>query len=83
MSRKINELIDVNDDDKNNFYVLMYNANTNTWVAKNPDALLNASATEPVQPGLPQDFTDELNSNLVPILDIELDNEIDVDGGEF
>lgn len=83
MSRRINQLIDVNDDDKNNFYVLVYDKNTNTWVAKNPDAVLNAASIEPVQPGLPQDFTDELNSELVPILDVELDNEIDVDGGEF
>lgn len=83
MTRKINELIDVNDDDKNNFYVLVYQASTKSWVAKNPDAILEAASTEPIQPELPQDFTDELNNTLVPILEVELDNEIDVDAGEF
>lgn len=83
MSRKINELIDVNDDGKNNFYVMVYQASTNTWVAKNPDDLLNAASTESVQPELPQDFTDELNNTLVPILQDDLDNQIDVDAGEF
>ena len=83
MSRKLNELIDVNDEDKNNLYVMMYQASTNTWIAKNPDELLNAASTEPVQPELPQDFTDELNNTLVPILQDDLDNQIDVDAGEF
>lgn len=83
MSRKINKLIDVNDTGKNNFYVMAYQASTKTWVAKNPDELLNASSTEPVQPKLPQDFTDELNDTLVPILDVDLDNQIDVDAGGF
>ena len=83
MDRKINQLIDVNDNQKNNFYVLVYDAATKTWVAKNPDDLLNAASTEPVQPELPQDFTDELNNTLVPILQDDLDNQIDVDAGEF
>ena len=83
MSRKINKLIDVNDEDKNNLYILMYDSNTGTWVAKNPDALLNAASTEPMQPKLPQDFTNEIVNTLVPTLEVDLDNEIDVDSGEF
>lgn len=56
-------------------YVLMYDDNLKKWVNKNPDAVLSAAATEPIQPGLPADFINQL--------DIDLDNRIDVDAGEF
>lgn len=60
-----------------NNYVMVYDAVARKYKFVNPDVVLNtaASQTEPVSPGLPQPFIDEL--------DIELDNLIDVDGGGF
>jgi hypothetical protein len=60
-----------------NNYVMVYDAVAKKYKFVNPDVVLNtaASATEPVQPGLPQPFIDAL--------DVELDNLIDVDGGGF
>jgi hypothetical protein len=56
-------------------YVLVYDASAQKYKFVNPDVVLAAAATEPVSPGLPQSFIDEL--------DVELDNLIDVDGGGF
>lgn len=76
---KLSDLIDVNDLNKQNQYVLTFNQSTNNWEAVNPDDVLSASATEPVSPGLPSDFSNELADVLDPVLD----NEIDVDAGTF
>lgn len=71
------EISEVNGEQNN--YVLMYNQNTDTWQSVNPDSVLSAAATEPVQPGLPTDFVDEVNQDLATALD----NLIDVDAGPF
>lgn len=61
--------------DKNDKYVIMYDAVTQKYKMVNPDEVLSASATEPIQPGIPSDFTDEM--------DKDLDNRIDLDAGTF
>jgi len=72
------KLADLKDFDPSNVqdkYVIMYDANTQKYIAVNPDKVLQAATTEPVQPGLPNVFLDEL--------DVQLDNRIDLDGGTF
>ncbi len=62
--------------DKNDQYVIMYNAATQKYKLVNPDNVLSASSsTEIVQPGLPTDFVDTL--------DVDLDDRIDLDAGVF
>lgn len=57
-------------------YVIMYNASTGKYTAVNPDDVLSASSTtETTQPGLPDDFNNQL--------DIDLDDRIDLDAGTF
>jgi hypothetical protein len=53
----------------------MYDKNLDKYVAVNPDEVLTAATTEPIQPGLPNPFIDKL--------DVDLDNRIDLDGGVF
>jgi hypothetical protein len=53
-------------------YVLMYNDELQRYGFVNPDNLLSKSVEDNF---LPQDFLDKL--------DIDLDNKIDLDGGEF
>jgi len=69
------DLLDFDDTDKNNQYVIMYDAATQTYKLVNPDAILSAAADEPIQPGLPEDFEN--------VLDVDLDNRIDLDAGSF
>jgi len=71
----INDLTDVEITGSNNNYVLMYDATSGKWKNVNPDAVLSAATTEPIQPGLPADFENQL--------DIDLDNRIDLDAGSF
>ena len=56
-------------------YVMIYDAVAQKYKFVNPDVVLATAATEPISPGLPQSFINEL--------DVELDNLIDVDGGGF
>ena len=73
---KFSDLVDFNDDAKNDKYVIMYNSSTNTYELVNPDTVLSAAAsTETIQPGLPADFEN--------VLDVDLDNRIDLDAGTF
>jgi hypothetical protein len=74
---KLQDLIDVDIDqnDKQDKYVLMYDKETNTYQLVNPDEVLSAATTEPISPGLPQDFENQL--------DIDLDNKIDLDAGSW
>jgi hypothetical protein len=74
MPQKLDELLDVEIEEvggKQNNYVLVYNSTTQTWQAVNPDVVLSAAATEPIQPGLPQDFV------------VETEQSLDIDGGGF
>ena len=82
LPQKLDELSDVEISEVNgevNNYVLVYNSNTDTWQAVNPDVVLSAAATEPSQPGLPTAFVDEVNTDLANALD----NKIDVNAGNF
>lgn len=74
VSQTLDELSDVRISEingKKNNYVLTYNNSTNTWNAVNPDVIISAAATEPVQPGIPSEFINELH------------NQIDIDAGLF
>lgn len=76
MPQNLNQLSDVEIDQNLDKYVLMYDATSGKWKNVNPNTILSAASnTETTQPGLPSDF---LNT-----LDIDLDNRIDVDAGEF
>jgi hypothetical protein len=76
MPQNLNELSDVQISGSNDKYILMYDSSTGKWKNVNPDEILSAaSSTESTQPGLPGDF--------INTLDIDLDNKIDLDAGEF
>jgi hypothetical protein len=75
VARKLEELLDVDVSNVEDKYVIMYDKNLDKYVAVNPDEVLIASTTEPIQPGLPSSFVDKL--------DTDLDNRIDLDGGVF
>ena len=75
MPQNLNELSDVEISGNNDKYVLMYDATSGKWIDVNPDQILSAAATEPISPGLPADFENQL--------DIDLDNKIDLDAGIF
>lgn len=75
MPQNLNELSDVDISGNNDMYVLMYDASTGKWRDVNPDTVVSAATTEPIQPGLPSDFMDQM--------DIDLDNRIDLDAGSF
>jgi len=70
---------DIDATDMKDKYVLMYDADIQRIKFVNPDEVLNAAAeTETTQPGLVGFATSFLNE-----LDIDLDNKIDIDGGQF
>jgi hypothetical protein len=72
------DLVDFDPKGNNDKYVLMYNSVTQKYEMVNPDEVLNAAASEPIQPGLvgfAQTFLDRL--------DKDMDNMIDVDAGGF
>lgn len=75
MARTLEELLDVDVTGVEDKYVIMYNAATGKYIAVNPDEVLSAATTEPIQPGLPADFENQL--------DIDLDDRIDLDAGTF
>lgn len=75
MARTLEELLDVDSSNKNDKYVIMYDATTKKYKTVNPDEVLSSATTEPIQPGLPGDFTNQL--------DVDLDNRIDLDAGSF
>jgi hypothetical protein len=72
---RLEDLINFDDANKNDQYVIVYNSTTQKYELVNPDDVLSSATTEPIQPGLPNDFVDELN--------IDLDNKIDLDAGTF
>jgi hypothetical protein len=74
----LQDLLDVqiNNDNKKDKYVLMYDVTLNKYKLVNPDEVLSASSnTETTQPGLP--------GNFINTLDVDLDNKIDLDAGTF
>jgi hypothetical protein len=73
---RMKNILDVDPNNVNDKYVLMYDAATQTYKHVNPDEVLAASAsTETTQPGLPNE--------IINVLDIDLDNRINLDGGVF
>lgn len=75
MPQKLVDLEDVNISGTNDKYILSYDATTQKWTNINPDDVLSAAVTDNVSPGLPSDFINQL--------DIDLDNKIDLDAGNF
>ena len=68
--------VNINIGNKKKNYVLVYDTTINKFTLVDPDVVLSAAAaTDSEQPGLPADF---LNT-----LDVNLDDRIDVDSGEF
>lgn len=73
---RFSDIIDFDDTNKNDKYVVMYDATSQYYKLVNPDQVLSAAAsTEIIQPGLPADFEN--------ILDADLDDRIDLDAGIF
>lgn len=72
---KFSDLSDYNSSGLQDKYLIMYDATTQKYIPVNPDVVLSAATTEPISPGLPGDFTNQL--------DIDLDNKIDLDAGTF
>lgn len=77
---RFSDLIDYDiGDGEYDEYVLMYDAASGKWVARNPDRVLTAAAeTEQRQPGFVGWATSFLDR-----LDIDLDDRIDLDAGGF
>ena len=75
MPQNLDDLIDVEISGSNDKYVLMFDAVSGKWKDVNPDEVLSAATNEPIQPGLPADFQNQL--------DIDLDDRIDLDAGTF
>jgi hypothetical protein len=77
IANSLNDLRDVDTQNLNDKYVLMFNSTTGLYEFVNPDEVLSAAATEPIQPGLPCDFINALDT------DLSRECNIDLDGGEF
>jgi len=76
---RFTDLIDFDGEETYDQYVIMYNAATGKWTARNPDEVLRSAAErETRQPGL-VGYADEFLNRL----DIDLDDRIDVDAGGF
>ncbi len=73
MARTLGELLDVNIDNVNDKYLLMYDGTTQKYVAVNPDTVLINAVEESDSPGLPDQLVNQLAS--------DLDDQIDLDGG--
>lgn len=72
---RFEDLLNFDYTDKNDKYIIMYDVVTQKYKLVNPDEVLSAAATEPIQPGIPGDFTNEMEK--------DLDNRIDLDAGTF
>jgi len=61
MARSLDELLDVDVTGVKDKYVIMYDAILKKYIAVNPDEVLNAaSSTETTQPGLPDQFLENI-----------------------
>lgn len=72
---KFGDLDDYNPTNLNDRYLIMYDAATQTYIPVNPDEILSAAITDPISPGLPANFQNQLS--------VDLDNKIDLDAGTF
>jgi hypothetical protein len=59
----------------NDGYILIFDYENLKYKFVNPDEVLSRAATEPQQPGLPLDF--------LSLLEVDLDNRINLDGGNW
>nr|BAR36600.1 hypothetical protein [uncultured Mediterranean phage uvMED] len=75
MARTFGELLDVKVENVSDKYLIMYDGTQQKYVAVNPDDVLVNAVQEPVSPGLPTEFKERLS--------VDLDNEIDFDGGTW
>lgn len=57
----------------NDGYVLIFDYDNKKLKFVNPDEVLSLAATDPQQPGLPLDF--------LSLLEVDLDNKVNLDGG--
>ena len=69
----LGDLEDFNPTGVQDKYLVMYDAATQKYITVDPDVVLSSAAT--TNNGLPQDFINEL--------DVDLDNKINLDAGEF
>lgn len=61
MPQRLSELSDVSiTDPPIDAYVLSYDSVTQKWVDINPDQVLSNAVTDPVSPGIPDDFENAL-----------------------
>ncbi len=74
-SLSLSSLSDVDTSSVSDKYLLAYNSSTDKYEFINPDEILISAVTEPNQVGLPTTF--------INALDVDLDNKIDVDAGNF
>lgn len=72
---ELSDLVNVNDTQVLDKYVIMYNAAVGIYEAVNPDEILKATVQEVTEEGLPEEFLQQL--------DDDLDNRIDVDAGTY
>lgn len=54
-------------------YILVFDYYNKRYKTVNPDFILSQASIEPQQPGLPSDF--------LSLLEVDLDNRINLDGG--
>jgi hypothetical protein len=71
----LGDLANVNDLGVLNKYVIMYDDTVGLYKTVNPDEVLKAAVEETTEPGLPEEFLQQL--------DDDLDNRIDTDAGFF
>ena len=72
---KFSDLIDVDTTGIKDSYIVMYDSVTQTYKAVNPDEVLSKAATEPISPGLPDDFEELISDNI--------NVNLNLDGGIF
>lgn len=77
IANSLNDLRDVDTNDLNDKYVLMFNAQEGLYEFVNPDDVLIASVTEPISPGIPSVFINALDT------DLSREDNINLDGGEY
>jgi len=76
---RLTDLIDFDDSNVNDKYVLVYDSTLQKYKMVNPDEVLNyAAGTETIQPGLVG-----YASTFIDRLDTDLDDKIDLDAGSF
>jgi|LakMenEpi03Aug12_release.lakeMendotaPanAssembly.Ray.scaffolds.fasta_scaffold22419_5 hypothetical protein len=76
---RIQDLVDFDDSNTNDKYVMVYDSSQQKFKMVNPDEVLNyAAGEETIQPGLVG-----YASTFLERLDVDLDDKIDLDAGTF